>query len=326
MILDCVTWPSPITVETDGVRLAVYAAGERSARPPIVLCHGFPEIAYSWRRQLSALALGGYRVLAPDQRGYGLSDAPPEVDAYRIETLGADLLGLLDAEGAEQAIFVGHDWGGLIVWDLVRRHPARVAGAIVLNTPLLPRLPADPIEIMRTVLGEDNYIVAFQQSDTPERLLEANLEKTLRCFFRRGDITPEDYLQLPKGRRSLALLKGLEAFDLANPGNQLLSDTDLAVYLAAFQRSGFRGPVNWYRNWTANWANSAHLPDRVERPCLMLTAENDVVLPPSMAEGMPALIPDLETVLIRNSGHWTQQEQPDAVNAAMLDWLGRRFG
>lgn len=320
-------WPEPEFVAVNGVRLALYAAGDGAAgRPPIILSHGFPELAYSWRHQLGPLAAAGYRVLAPDQRGYGWSDAPAGVEHYTIETLGADLLALLDREGAGQAVFVGHDWGGLIVWDLARRHPERVAGVIALNTPLLPRLPSDPIALMRTVLGEDNYIVAFQEPDTPERILEADIAKTLRFFFRRGDVTPEAFAERPAGRRSFPFLKALAAFDPAQRADSLLSEAEFAVYLAAFQRSGFRGPVNWYRNWSGNWERSAHLPDRVGAPCLMLTAENDLVLPPAMAAGMPALIADLETTLIRDSGHWTQQEQPEAVNTAMLDWLGRRFG
>jgi len=319
-------WPEPEFAAVNGVRLAVHAAGTGSpGRPPIILCHGFPEIAFSWRHQLGALAGAGYRVLAPDQRGYGWSDAPRGVEHYTIEALGGDLLALLDREGADKAVFVGHDWGGLIVWDLARRKPERVAGVIALNTPHLPRAPADPIALMRARLGEDNYIVAFQEPEAPEAAMEADLEKTLRFFYRRGALPPEASADRPGGRRSFAFLKALAAFNSEGRSDQSLSEAELAVYLTAFRRSGLHGPVNWYRNWTGNWARSAHLPDRIERPCLMLTAEHDVVLPPSMAEGMPSLIADLETVLIRGSGHWTQQEQPEAVNRAMLDWLGRRF-
>lgn len=319
--------PPASFVQTNGLRMAVYEAGpETSAFPPIVFCHGFPELAFSWRHQLPAMAAAGVRAFAPDQRGYGLTEAPAAVEAYDAEQLCADLVGLLDAKGLQKAVFCGHDWGGIVVWQMALRHPDRVAGVIGVNTPFLPRAPIDPIEIFRKRFGEDMYIVFFQKPDEAEQVFEADVAKTFRFFMRRSDVSPQDFDARPEEMRSLALQAALARFDPAKAGGQLLTDAELAVFVEAFTRTGFRGPVNWYRNFTRNWERSAHLPTHVTAPSLMIMAENDVVLPPSAADGMEAFVPNLRKVLIRGSGHWTQQEKPDEVNAAILTWLRDVFG
>src|SRR6185312_8065968 len=144
--------------DVNGVRLAYYEAGPRKGAP-IVLCHGFPELAFSWRHQIKALADAGRWVIAPDQRGYGLSDRPAPVEAYDIEHLTGDMVGLLDHIGAAKGVFVGHDWGGIVVWQMPLRHPDRTAGVVGLNTPFMPRAPVDPIAVMRQRLGDEMYIV-----------------------------------------------------------------------------------------------------------------------------------------------------------------------
>lgn len=315
-------WPAPRLIAANGVRLALHAAGP-AAGLPVLFCHGFPEIAFSWRHQLTALARAGYRVLAPDQRGYGRSEAPAEVEAYGIEELCADLVGVLDAEGIERAVICGHDWGGFLAWDMARRHPERVLGVISLNTPHLPRAPADPIAILRARYGEAMYIVFFQTPGAAEALFEADVARTLRYFYRLPELTPAEFAALPPARRTLALQEGLARYDAAADTRQFLTPEEFAVFVEAFERSGFRGPVNWYRNMSGNWARSAGLSELIPHPALMILAENDVVLPPALAEGMEARAPHLTKRLIRGSGHWTQQEQPEAVNAALLDWLGR---
>lgn len=313
-------------VETNGIRMALYAAGPETSRPPIVLCHGFPELAFSWRHQIRDLAAQGFRVLAPDQRGYGRSDAPGPVEEYDIERLCGDLAGLLDAEGIENAVFVGHDWGGLVVWSMAQRHPNRVAGVVGVNTPFLPRTPMDPIALFKLARGENFYIVFFQQPDAPEAVFEADVEKTFRFFMRKGSLSPEEFEKRPKELRSLALQEMLAAFDPAKTTDAcVLSDEELAVFVETFTRTGFRGGINWYRNFTRNWEISAHLPDHIPQPALMIMAENDVVLPPAMADGMEQFVPNLTKVLIRGSGHWTQQEKPGEVTAAIADWMRKTF-
>ncbi|MGH7024053.1 MAG: alpha/beta fold hydrolase [Caulobacteraceae bacterium] len=318
--------------EVNGVRLAYYEAGPKGG-VPIVLCHGFPELAYSWRHQVEALAAAGRWVIAPDQRGYGASGAPAEVEAYDIVHLTGDMAGLLDHLGAEKAIFCGHDWGGIVVWQMPLRHPDRVASVIGLNTPFMPRAPADPIEIMRRRFGEDMYIVHFQRPGEADAILARDVAKTMGFFLRRplpgtplasGGLSAD--VERPAGTSAFALVRMLEAYDPAfDPRPTFLTDDEMTVFVDTFRRTGFTGGINWYRNFTRNWREAEGVSERVEVPSLMVMAEKDAVLPPSAADGMEAFVPDLEKVLIKDSGHWTQQEQPAAVNRVLIDWLDRRF-
>jgi pimeloyl-ACP methyl ester carboxylesterase len=317
-------------VDTNGIRMAYYEAGPRGGIP-VIFCHGFPELAFSWRHQIKALADAGRWVIAPDQRGYGLTSRPAAVNSYDLEHLTGDLVGLLDYLNVEKAIFAGHDWGGFVVWQMPLRHPDRVAGVIGLNTPFTPRAPADPIAIMRARLGEEMYIVHFQKPGEADAVLDADVSKSMNFFLRRpipGQLPSDGFAteRKPGDPSAFALVNILKAYDPAfDPRGKFLTDDEFAVFVDTFTRTGFTGGINWYRNFTRNWERSGDLEDRVEVPSLMIMAEQDAVLPPSSADGMEAYIPDLEKVLIRDSGHWTQQEQPEAVNAAIIDWLDRRF-
>lgn len=309
----------------NGVELAYYEAGPRQG-PPVVLCHGFPELAFSWRHQIKALAEAGRWVIAPDQRGYGLSSKPDQVDAYDIDHLTGDLVGLLDHLGVDKAIFAGHDWGGIVVWQAPLLHPERVAGVIGLNTPFLPRAPADPIAIMRNRFGPDMYIVWFQAPDEPEAVLGADVEKTMRFFMRRPAALAEAPPPVSDSGSTFAFKDLLRAWDGKTGAAQLLNEDELAVFVEAFRKGGFFGPVSWYRNFTRNWERAEGLKQRIDGvPCLMITAELDAVLTPEMAQPMPAFVGDLETHMVKGSGHWTQQEKPEEVNRLILDWLDRRF-
>jgi pimeloyl-ACP methyl ester carboxylesterase len=304
-------------LQTNGVRLAYYEAGPKHG-VPVIFCHGWPELAFSWRHQLKALGDAGRWAVAPDQRGYGLSDSPAKVEAFDMQHLTDDLIGLLDHLGAEKAIWCGHDWGGLIAWQMPLRHPDRTAGVIGVNTPFIPRLSRDPVELYREKLGEDMYLVFFQKPDEAEAIFEADLDKTFRFNLRKpGPASPQE--------AGLPSYLALAQFNPATDERQFLSPEDLAVYVQMFGRSGFRGGINWYRNFSRNWRDSAHLVDRIDLPSLMIMAEQDAVLPPSMADNMSKYCSDLEKTLVLGSGHWTQQEKPDEVNDILLDWLGRRF-
>ncbi len=319
------TWPQPQFADINGLRMAYYEAGPRQG-VPIVFSHGFPELAYSWRHQVAALAQAGYRVIAPDQRGYGLTGKPAAVTDYDMEHLTGDLVALLDHLGVEKAIFCGHDWGGIIVWAMPLLHPTRVAGIIGLNTPFVPRLPIDPIEMFKAAYGPDMYIVHFQTPGAADALFAQDVDKTMRFFMRLPGDSVVGFSSRPAERRSLALQLALEHYDPATDDKQFLSDEERGVYVEAFEAGGFTGPINWYRNFTRNWERSEPLPRRIDGiPCLMIMAEHDVVLPPSLADRMGDQVDDLEKVLVEGSGHWTQQEKPEAVNAAIIDWLGRRF-
>jgi pimeloyl-ACP methyl ester carboxylesterase len=317
----------------DGLRMAYYEVGPRGQGDPVVLCHGFPEIAFSWRHQLAALAAAGRWAIAPDQRGYGLTEGPRTVESYDMEHLAGDLVGLIDHLGAERAIWCGHDWGGAIVWQMPLRHPERTAGVVGLNTPFTPRAPADPIAVLRARFGPDMYMVHFQTPGEADAILGHDVAKTMRFFMRRPPKAAE-----PSGglagrpvsgeapKQTFALVKMVEAYDPSlDPNPTFLTPPEMQVFVSAFERTGFTGAINWYRNITRNWERSADLPASIDRPCLMIMAELDAVLPPSAADGMEAYIPDLEKALVQGSGHWTQQERPEKTNQILLDWLDRRF-
>ncbi len=309
-----------------GIRLAVHELGNG---PAVVLCHGFPELAFSWRHQLPALAEAGFRVLAPDQRGYGASDRPEQVEDYDLQHLTGDLVGLLDALEIGRAVFVGHDWGGFVVWAMAVLHPDRVAGVVGVNTPYLHRPPAPPMQILRTRLGGDDerlYLLWFQRPGEADALLGANTRLVFEKLMRRG--FPRDPTTMPRtdGRGGAGMNPFLKIREVENPGEPLLSEQEIAHYTKIFEDTGFTGGINWYRNMDRNWHTLPELGvAKIPVPCLMVTAEWDAALPPGMAAGMPDLVPDLETVLIRGCGHWTQQEKPAELNRILIDWLKRRF-
>ncbi|HEY5107344.1 MAG TPA: alpha/beta hydrolase [Caulobacteraceae bacterium] len=319
----------------NGIDMAYYEVGPRRGTP-VIFCHGFPELAFSWRHQLRAFEAAGRWAIAPDQRGYGLTSRPVAVEAYDIELLTGDIVGLIDHLGVEKAILCGHDWGGIVVWQAPLRHPARIAGVIGLNTPFMARAPADPIEIMRRRFGDDMYIVHFQKPGEADAVLAADVAKTMSFFLRRpipGQL-PSGGLSggatgdggRPSGQSAFALVKMLESYNPAfDPRESFLEPQEMAAFIETFEATGFTGGINWYRNFSRNWRLSEGIPERIEVPSLMIMAELDAVLPPSAADGMEAFVPDLEKTLIENCGHWTQQERPDAINRALLGWLDRRF-
>jgi pimeloyl-ACP methyl ester carboxylesterase len=316
--------------DTNGIRMGYYEAGPKTDAPPVILCHGWPELAFSWRHQIKALGAAGIRVIAPDQRGYGATERPEPVEAYDLEHLTADLIGLMDHLEIDKAIFVGHDWGGFVVWQMPLRHPDRVAGVVGVNTPHLPRAPADPIEVFRKRFGDSMYIVQFQDpAREPDRIFNSRVEQTFDAFMRkplpRKDDTPTG---LGAGSKvNLAFPQMIAAYDANNDSRTpILSAQEKQVFVDSFAKSGFTGGINWYRNMSRNWRRAADLDHTVRVPSLMIMAENDAVLPPSAADGMEKLVPDLEKYLVRDSGHWTQQEQPEEVSAKLIEWRRRRFG
>ena len=318
-------FPRPATINVNGIRLAVYEQGTGFA---VVLCHGFPELAYSWRHQLPALAEAGYHAIAPDQRGYGASDKPKDVEAYSIDHLCDDLLGILDAKGIKQAVFCGHDWGGAVVWMMPILHPQRVAGVIGVNTPMNAPTPQPPIALLRQFRGPDNYMVRFQEPGVADKALAADVRKTFQLLMRRGGLfNAKEFAKLPPDapERKFQLLKMLEQPVETYSGEVFLSDDELDTFVKTYRETGFTGGINWYRNIDRNWELTKDLPRHVDVPCLYVGAEDDVVLPPSSADGMEKFIPNLEKVTIKDCGHWTQQERPKEFNKAVVDWLRRHF-
>jgi pimeloyl-ACP methyl ester carboxylesterase len=306
-------------VHERGINLSVHEAG---AGPAVVLCHGFPELAYSWRHQVPALAAAGFRAISPDQRGYADSDAPEPTDAFDLEHLTADLAGLLDFLGLDKAIFAGHDWGGFVAWAMPVLYPERTAGVIGVNTPYIP-FPTT--EALRQLYPDPDklYILWFQTPGVAEAVLDRHPRLVFQKLMRRGSGARGSLLRGGREGRDANPFRQLETIEPMGPA--LLSDEEIDVYVRGYRR-GFRGPINWYRNIDRN---RRQLPDvgtrKLALPCLMITAEWDFALPPELAAGMPALCSDLEIHLIRECGHWTQQEKPEELSRLMIDWLTRRF-
>lgn len=311
---------------TNGIELAYYEAGPASGTP-VVLCHGWPEIAYSWRHQIEALSCEGYRVIAPDMRGYGQSSAPlgeAAVPLYDSINLTADLCGLLDHLGIEKAVFGGHDWGGFVVWDMAVRHPSRVMGIIGVNTPYIARTHCNPLDWIRKEYGETMYMVEFQTFGRGEDALGKDTRRSLEFIIRKSHLTAEIWNSLSPRKRRIELLRAVDTPREYWPGEPLFSDEDMQFYVDAFEQSGWEGGINWYRNITRNWETSEGLPTKIYAPCLMISAQNDIILSPALSEGMEEHIPNLSRELIADCGHWTQEEKPGELNRCMLAWLDRQ--
>ncbi len=313
-------FPAPHLVKTNGIELACYESGQGH---PIVLLHGFPELAYSWRHQLPALAQAGYRAIAPDNRGFGASSKPEGVTAYTIQELIKDVTGLLDSMSLEKAMFVGHDWGALLLWQMALLAPERMAGLIQLNIPFIPRTTIDPIELMRQRLGDEFYIVNFQDSDEADRAFAADPQRFFQAMMRRLPIRRALFRFLPKKHHSFSMLRSMRSSRVR--GTDLLSDDELKVFIDAYQAGGFTGPINWYRNWSHNWRSTAGVEQQVRIPTLFVGAVDDVLIQPYQIEKMKDHVSDLEINMIRKCGHWTQQEQPAKLNKIMLQWLARHY-
>jgi len=324
-----VTLPARRAPTGDSIPEITLSVHEAGAGPAVVLCHGFPELAYSWRHQFDALVAAGFRVIAPDGRGYGASDRPEPIRAYDVHHLTSDCVGLLDALGIERAVFAGHDWGGIVVWSLPSLQRERLAGVIGVNTPYLPRSPIPPTQLFRALVGgktERHYIAWFQEAGVAEAMLDTRARLVFEKLMRRGvdQVTMQKRVLADPEGPDMNPFRRLE--QLETLGETLLAPEELATYVATFSRTGFRGGINWYRNWDRNWETAPEVGvAKVDLPCLMVTAAWDWALRPELAAGMPALIPDLETHRIERCGHWTQQERPDELNRILVDWLTRRF-
>jgi len=303
----------PHFIDSNGICMAVY---EQGAGKPVVLCHGFPELAFSWRHQMSPLADAGYHVLAPDQRGYGRTDKPAPVEAYDIVQLTGDLVGLLDHFGYRDAVFVGHDWGAIVVWNLALLHPDRVAGVINLSVPFMQRGATEWVGFWETMLGGDFYVVHFnRQKGVADAAFARNPKNLLRNLYRTGQWNSEPRPPRP----GMAMINLVD--DTNPPGQLLMSEAELDVFADAFGRGGFTGPINWYRNFTRNWYTLADVRQQVDCPALMIHGRYDIV---PASDRIKENVPNIEVITL-DCGHWIQQEKPAETNAAMLRWLARNY-
>jgi len=309
-----IDFPKPTLIHVNGVDLEVFEAGQENAGNPIVLCHGWPEHAFSWRHQMPALAAAGYHVIVPNQRGYGNSSRPDDVTAYDIAHLTGDLVALLDHYGYDDATFVGHDWGAMVVWGLTLLHPHRVNKVINLSLPYQVRGERPWIEVMEQMLGGDFYFVHFnRQPGVADGVLEANRLRFLRNLYRKN---------VPPAAPAPGMMMINLASAEAAPGEPVMTDSELAVFDSAFAASGFTGSINWYRNLDRNWHLLAEVDPIIQQPALMIYGDRDLV---AQSEQLADYVPNVE-VLHLDCGHWIQQEMPAETNAAILTWLEKQGG
>jgi pimeloyl-ACP methyl ester carboxylesterase len=317
------------TIEANGIRQHLV---EQGAGPLVLLCHGFPESWYSWRHQLEALAEAGYRAVAPDMRGYGQTDRPEPIDKYTLFHLVGDMVGVLDALGAEQAVIVGHDWGAPVAWHAALMRPDRFRAVIGLSVPFRPRGPVTPTTMMPKTDDAMFYQLYFQTPGDAEAELERDVRRTMRgtLYSASGDV--------PVGMRN-ALAPGDAVGMVPRQGGLLsriiypdalppwLSDADIDFYAGEFARTGFRGGLNWYRNIDRNWELLApYAGAQVKVPALYVVGDRDLVMAfrgvDQLLTALPIFVPQLRrTLILPGCGHWTQQERPREVNAAMIEFL-----
>ncbi len=310
-------------IQTNGIRMQIAEAGQG---PLVVLCHGFPECWVSWRHQLRALADAGFHAVAPDMRGYGGTEAPFAVDQYTLHHHVGDIIGLLDALEAPQAVIVGHDWGAPVAWHCALMRPDRVRAVAGLSVPYFPRTPTQPCTVMPRTHDEVFYQLYFCEEGLAEAEFERDTRGSLRdlAFLWSGDNpnTSTGHLSMvpPDG----PMLAGRSA-PTQLPG--WLTEADLDLYVQAFTQNGFRGPLNWYRNIDQNWRlTAAWAGARIHTPALYMVGERDVLM---RFKGMDRLVPNLERVvpglrakhIVPGCGHWIQRERPEAVNAALLELI-----
>jgi pimeloyl-ACP methyl ester carboxylesterase len=313
-------------LEVNGLRMHIAEAG---SGPLVLLLHGFPECWYSWRHQLNAVSEAGYHLVAPDQRGYCRSDRPERVDSYTLHHLVGDVVGLMDELEEEQAVVVGHDWGAPVAWHTALMRPDRTRGVAGLSVPYRPRGRANtpPLDAFRSRLGESFYQVYFQEPG----VADAELARDVRLTFRRllyaasGDATGVE-------PRSLMFTGSggtwLDDMPEPSPLPSWLTEKDLETFAVEFENSGFTGGLNWYRNINRNWElTAAWQGARVQTPALYVAGDRDLVISFPQAEkaiaGLRAFVPDLRrTLILPGCGHWTQQERPDEVNHARIEFLG----
>jgi epoxide hydrolase A/B len=316
-------------IKVNGIQMHLAEVG---TGPLVVLCHGFPESWYSWRHQLKALSEAGFHTVAPDMRGYGKTDRPEPIDQYTMFHLVGDMVGLLDALGAETAVIAGHDWGAPVAWHSALLRPDRFRAVIGLSVPFRPRGPVRPSTVMPQTEAALFYQLYFQTPGVAEAELERDPKVTIRrlLYSASGDSPRGTGGAWEAGpgagmvdRRTGLLGRMPDPHELP----AWLTGSDLDFYAGEFARTGFRGGLNWYRNIDRNWELLApYAGAKVTVPALYLAGDRDVVVTFPGAEqflaNLPNVVPQLrKRMMLPGCGHWTQQERAAEVNTAMIEFL-----
>ncbi|SDR91024.1 Pimeloyl-ACP methyl ester carboxylesterase [Halopseudomonas xinjiangensis] len=312
-------------LHVNDIDLSVHFAGPETGKP-VWLLHGFPECWYSWRHQMAALADAGFRVCVPEMRGYGRTSAPQPIEAYDLITLCSDIQAAMDHLGHTEVAMVGHDWGAPVAWHLALLEPERVKVVCGMSVPFGGRPKRPAIDIMREHFKDRfHYILYFQEPGRAEQELEADIPRTLRLAMH----------GLSESGKSNALFNDKPADarwleDRVDPGvpPEWCPPDAFDVYVATFERCGFRGPLNWYRNFQRSWERTADLAGlQIEQPALFLIGDRDPVgeMEAYTIQKMPSLVPKVEQHVFTDCGHWIQGEQAEEVNRLLLEFLGRTY-
>jgi len=309
-------------VTTNGIKLHYV---EQGSGPLVVMCHGFPESWYSWRHQIPALAAAGFRAVAPDQRGYGQTEAPEAVDSYNIFNLVGDIVGLVSALRESQAIIVGHDWGAPVAWHCALLRPDIFRACALLSVPYLPRRPIRPSIEWKALEGTDKHFYQnyFQEPGRVEKELDADPRRSMAMMLygASGDPPPEERWQFLFPRSKKFIESGVEPKKLP----PWLKEADLEFFASEFKRVGFRGGINWYRNFDRNWELTGFLDGaKLSQPSMFAAGEHDAVIAMIGGDAEPFVktsMPDCRTTtIIPGAGHWIQQERPQQINQLLVDF------
>jgi pimeloyl-ACP methyl ester carboxylesterase len=309
--------PSSRTISANGIELFVLEQGEG---PLVVLCHGWPELSYSWRHQIAALADAGFHVVAPDMRGFGRSSAPADIGAYSIFDNVGDMVGLVSALGEKQAVIVGHDWGAPVAWDAAKFRPDMFTKVAGLSVPPPFRGRSRPLESLRESGVTNFYWQYFQTPGVAEAEFERDVALTMRKVLGRGVSDPS----------AMFITEGKGFLDNIGPVETLpdwISEADIAYFTEAYRKSGFRGGLNWYRNLDRNWDLTAPWQGaQIRQPSLFIAGSRDSVITgligAKRVNELEKVLPNLrQKLIIEGAGHWVQQERPNEVNAALIAFL-----
>lgn len=305
-----------VFMNVNDIRLHLTDAGHGF---PIILLHGFPELWYSWRRQIDALAEAPFRVIAPDLRGYGGTDAPEDIDSYTMRNLCEDIVGICDELGFDKVAIVGHDCGGALAWQFALRHPERTERVVSLNTPYLGPPSIPPTIAMRDRFGltdSNCFVRHVQQPDVVENELEADVRVTFQKLMRTARHAEDLWTFTTVGGDGSSLLGSI------GMGEQLLSKIEMETFARVFKRTGFRGALNWFRAVDTSWEEERALPtQQIDVPAMLVVPTKDRLNPPEVAEGTRAFVKNLRLEHV-DCGHWTQQEKPADITRLLIDFLG----